>query len=329
MNRIRYFLPLLAMLALALSGAAQSFAIDDLPWMPAHVNPPLRCVRQYVPSDSVMGMRKPREVTQYERHGYRTDAGIELYFDGRNRLVRRVELRQVWDDARQGPVWDTASVETVEYDDNGVVKQYQWVLYERHENAVDTTIDSYQLTSSKVEEDGAFRLEYSYRYSELTRPSSFYGTPPGSITDSVVVERVTDGKGRIVSETSKGGSRGLDDFGYRYYYDDYGRVDYVIHSFYGGYDSLAYQYNHAGDLTAKTGKSFVQGYESDIFVSCRPDGTPIMRTEIDYEEEWDYGQNPDQRSVIRTFYDERGNITRYENPAINPPVMEFDNEYWQ
>ena len=78
-----------------------------------------------------------------------------------------------------------------------------------------------------------------------------------------------------------------------------------------------------------SGKSLVQGIETDIHVSYRPDGSPKERTEISrpsHPEEWDNGATSKEQTTTRTLYDAKGSIIRTEHPDY---TLERDVVYWE
>ena len=123
--------------------------------------------------------------------------------------------------------------------------------------------------------------------------------------------------------TDEVGSRGLDSYKVSYAYDREGRVLYEITCSYGGCDSMAYRYGAKGNVVEKSGKSWVQGIESDIIVRFSPEGFPLERTVVFYPQEGDESWEP---SVTRTWYDAKGSVVRKENSDY---TIEYEVEYWE
>lgn len=307
--------------------AQSSWVGDDMPFLPYRNNTHLRCVKEYEPSTVVMGARSLQKTTYYDRHGYEVADDVENQYDSLGRMVRQVKLEYRFNEECQCKRWDTVLVRQVVYSPEGLVSLYRSTYYEWHLAAVDTAYVTYRLLHfSYTTGIGVTRCDYAY--CEESLPSHIYGSDRDVILDTVVCLRDFDEKGRLLRQLYVGGSRGLDDEEVRYTYDEYGRVAYELHSFYGGYDSLEYRYNDAGDLMEKIGKRWEQGEEADIFESCQPNGTPIEHTEIWYPSSWDYGENPENRIVNRFKYDSHGNLMRWENASAIRPVLEYDNEYY-
>jgi len=306
----------------------QSYSAEVWPlFLPQPVNGGIRRIRAYKPSTVVMGRRELLRTTLYDRQGHmiydRSQSempdSIERTYDSQGRLVewRRVERR--WDDDSQRMVWNNLFVEHIDYTPDGVVGLCRCVNYDRAYNITDTTVITYRLIHL-VRGTGHGVTECDYAYCERGAMEV--------LTDTCHFRREYDDKGRLVREeyTDDVGSRGLDNYEVRYAYDPQGRKAYMLRTFYGGSDSLAYRYNALGGVVEKSGKSWVQGYESDIFISCRPDGSPLERTEITYPEEWDYGENPEQRTISRFWYNAMGDLIREEGPE---GTREYDVEYWE
>ena len=144
-------------------------------------------------------------------------------------------------------------------------------------------------------------------------------------TDTCRFRREYDTEGHLLHQTyvDEVGSRGLDNYEERYAYDRQGRVLYKISCGYGGCDSLAYRYGAQGNVVETSGKSWVQGIESDVIVRFSPDGLPLERTEISYPPE---GDESAERSVTRTRYDAKGGVVREENSDY---TTEYEVEYWE
>ena len=304
---------------------------DCLRFMPARVTNEVRSVREYRPSTVVMGARELLATTLYDRQGYMAyqRRGSEMpdtterTYDSLGRLVRWSRAEHRWDDDSQRMVWSTLYVESLDYTPDGLVSLDQLVVYDRVGSVVDTSEVTYTLVHLR-HSTGLGITECDYAYYE--RESA--GGVAEERTDYCRFRREYDDKGRLLhqSYTDDVGSRGLDNYEERYAYDSQGRVLYEIKCSTGGCDSLGYRYSALGGVVEKSGKSWVQGIESDIFISCRPDGSPLESTEISYPQEWDYGENPEQRSITRKWYDAMGSVIREEGLD---GTREFDVEYWE
>ena len=304
---------------------------DCLRFMPTRVTNGVRTVREYRPSTVVMGARELLATTHYDRHGYMTyqRRGSEMpdtterTYDSLGRLVQWCRAEHRWDDDSQRMVWGTLYVESLEYTPDGLVSLDQLVVYDRVGSEIDTSVVTYTLVHL-ARSTGMGITECDYAYYE--RESA--GGVVEERRDNCRFRREYDERGRLVREsyTDDVGSRGLDNYEVRYAYDVQDRIQYERNYFYGGSDSLGYRYSALGGVVEKSGKSWVQGIESDIFYSCRPDGSPLESTEISYPQEWDYGENPEQRGIIRKWYDAMGSVIREEGLE---GTLEYDVEYWE
>ena len=304
---------------------------DCLRFMPRRVTTGVRTVREYRPSTVVMGARELLATTHYDRQGYMTyqrrgsemPDTTELTYDSLGRLVRWSRAERRWDDDSQRMVWGTLYVESLEYTPDGLVSLDQLVVYERVGSEIDTSVVTYTLVHLR-HSTGMGITECDYAYYE--RESQ--GGVVEERRDYCRFRREYDEKGRLVrvSYTDDVGSRGMDNYEVRYAYDAQGRKQYERNYFYGGSDSLGYRYSALGGVVEKSGKEWAEGMETDIFISCRPDGSPLESTHISYPQEWDYGENPEQRSIVRRWYDAMGSVIREEGLD---GTVEFDVEYWE
>ena len=304
---------------------------DCLRFMPRRVTTGVRTVREYRPSTVVMGARELLATTHYDRQGYMTyqrrgsemPDTTELTYDSLGRLVRWSRAERRWDDDSQRMVWGTLYVESLEYTPDGLVSLDQLVVYERVGSEIDTSVVTYTLVHLR-HSTGMGITECDYAYYE--RESQ--GGVVEERRDYCRFRREYDEKGRLVrvSYTDDVGSRGMDNYEVRYAYDAQGRKQYERSYFYGGSDSLGYRYSALGGVVEKSGKEWAEGIETDIFISCRPDGSPLESTHISYPQEWDYGENPEQRSIVRRWYDAMGSVIREEGLD---GTREFDVEYWE
>ena len=299
---------------------------DCLRFMPWRERNHVRVVRQYEPSTVVMGSRKLLETTYYDSLGYRMYDGMECMYDSLDRLVGWTRRERDWDNDSQRMVWNLILDVHIDYSPEGLVSLYRYVDYDRVGDEVDTTVVTYRLIRLQ-RSTGLGVTECDYAYTEKPAPD---GDPEGW-TDTCRFRRVYDDKGRLVRQTytDDKGSRGMENYEVRYAYDAQGRIKYEKNYFYGGSDSLGYRYSALGGVVEKSGKEWAEGFETDIFISCRPDGSPLESTHISYPQEWDYGDNPEQRSVTRKWYDAMGSVIREENAASITPTLEYDVEYWE
>ena len=303
---------------------------DCLRFMPTRVTNHVRSVREYRPSTVVMGARELWATTRYDRQGYMTyyrrgvemPDSVERRYDSLDRLVQWCRAERRWDDDSQRMVWSRLFVEHLEYTPDGLVSLDSLVVYDRVGSVIDTSVASYALVHL-VRNTGVGITECDYAYYERESTGGVEEQ-----TDTCRFRREYDDRGHLLRETYTDdlGSRGLSNYEKRYTYDSQGRVLCEIVCGTGGCDSLGYRYGSHGGVVEKSGKSWEQGIESDIFYSCRPDGSPLEGTEISYPEEWDYGENPEQRSIIRTWYDAMGSVIREEGPD---GTLEYDVEYWE
>ena len=304
---------------------------DCLRFVPRRVTTGVRTVREYRPSTVVMGSRELLATTHYDRQGYMTyqrrgsdmPDTTELTYDSLGRLVRWSRAERRWDDDSQRMVWGTLYVESLEYTPDGLVSLDQLVVYERVGSEIDTSVVTYTLVHLR-HSTGMGITECDYAYYE--RESQ--GGVVEERRDYCRFRREYDEKGRLVrvSYTDDVGSRGMDNYEVRYAYDAQGRKQYERNYSYGGSDSLGYRYSALGGVVEKSGKEWAEGMETDIFISCRPDGSPLESTHINYPQEWDYGENPEQRSIVRRWYDAMGSVIREEGLD---GTVEFDVEYWE
>ena len=313
-----------ALLGVGYMAEAQMAEVNDcLRFMPWRVRNHLRVVREYEPSTVVMGARKLIKTTYYDHHGYETREGWEYMYDSLDRLAGWTVMERRWDNDSQRMVWDTMSVEQFEYTPDGLVSLDHFVAYDRVGGAIDTTVVTYRLIHL-VRGTGLGITECDYLYTERPAPDRL----TEEVTDTCRFRREYDEKGRLVWEsyTDEVGSRGMDNYEVRYAYDAQGRKQYEKNRFYGGSDSLGYRYSALGGVVEKSGKEWAEGFETDIFISCRPDGSPLESTHISYQQEWDYGDNPEQRIITRKWYNAMGIVIREEG---SDGTREYDVEYWE
>ena len=296
---------------------------DCLRFMPTRMTNHVRVVREYEPSTVVMGARKLLKTTYYDRHGYETRDGMEYTYDSLDRLVGWTGMERRWDNDSQSMVWDITFDAHIDYSPEGLVSLYRFVAYDRVGSAIDTTVITYRLIHL-VRSTSLGITECDYLYTERPAPDRL----TDEVTDTCRFRREYDGKGRLVREsyTDDVGSRGLDSYEVRYAYDPQGRKQYEKNRFYGGSDSIGYRYSALGGVVEKSGKEWAEGFETDIFISCRPDGSPLESTHISYPQEWDYGDNPEQRSITRRWYNAMGDLIREET---SDHTLEYDVEYWE
>ena len=301
-----------------------------LRFLPTRITNHVRTIREYEPSTTVMGRRELRATTYYSRQGHmvyhRRDSempdSILCTYDTLDRLVQWKRLDRRWDNDSQRMVWGSIFVETIEYSPDGLVSLCHYVAYDRVGMAVDTTVVSHRLIHL-VRSTPHGVTECDYAYYERTS----HGGIAEELFDTCRYRRRYDEEGRLMWEyyADEVGSRGLDNYEHRYAYDTQGRRLYTISRYYGGYDSIGYRYSALGGVVEMSGKAWGEGFETDVFISCRPDGTPLESTEISYPQEWDYGANPEHRSITRKWYNALGLPIREES---DERVVEYDYEYW-
>lgn len=317
--------PLILALLLSVSLRAQTlWAVETLPFMPPRDSTHLSCVTEYEPSTVVMGARSLMGIRHYDRQGYLRDEATKNQYDDFNRLVGRIEVYRYWDDVLQDVRCDTTLSLHIHYSTEGLVDRFRNVSCHRTSAGFDSTIEDIRLVRFDYDDELGFtRCVYSKEVTSFAALGHYRAHSTGHSVDTLMLERQFDSLGRLLRETYRGGAEALGDYEKRYGYDDSGRVLYEIRIDDWGRDSLGYRYNILGNLIEKSGKSWTIGQESDVTIIYRPDGSPMEKTTIFYEEDWDYGANPENRTIERVYYDKHGNITRKE--AEN--VREYDNEY--
>ena len=307
--------------------AQMSEVNDCLRFLPSRMANHVRTEREYRLSTGAAGARSLVATIRYDRQGYMTyyrygsemPDSIECTYDSLNRLVQWKSAERRWDNDSQRMVMGSLIVENFDYTPDGLVSLIQTVIYDRVNAKIDTTVITYRLIHLERSGWGVTACDYAY-YER------------GSLGETVTVEtdtcrfrRAYDTEGHLLHQTytDEVGSRGMDNYEERYAYDREGRVLYEIICSYGGCDSMAYRYGAKGNVVEKSGKSWVQGIESDIVVRFSPEGFPIERTEVFYPPEEDESA---ERRVTRTWYDAKGSVVRKENPDY---TLEYEVEYWE
>lgn len=318
--------PMLLGLLLSVSLRAQTlWAVEALPFMPLRDSTHLSCVTEYEPSTVVMGARSLRDIRHYDRQGYLYDETAKNRYDDFDRLVGRIRTYRYWDDMLQDVRCDTTERLHIDYTDEGLVGRFRTISCHRSSAGFDSIIEDISLVQFDYDEVlGITRCVYSKEVTSFAAFAHYRAHPAGYSEDTLILERQFDTLGRLLREAYRGGAEALGDYEKLYGYDDSGRILYEIRKDDLGRDSLGYRYNSLGNLIEKSGKSWNLEQESDITIIYRPDGSPMEKTTIFYEEDWDYGANPENRIIERIYYDKHGNITRKE--AEN--AREYDNEYW-
>jgi len=300
---------------------------DCLRFLPSRMANHIRSVKEYQLSAEAAGTRKLVATTRYDRQGYMTyhrqgsemPDSIECTYDSLNRLVQWKRAERRWDNDSQRMVCSSLIVENLDYTPDGLVSLDRMVIYDRVNSKIDTTVVTYRFIHLERSGWGVTACDYAY-------------CERGSLDEVVTVETDTcrfrreyDTKGHLLRQTytDEVGSRGLDSYKVSYAYDREGRVLYEITCSYGGCDSMAYRYGAKGNVVEKSGKSWVQGIESDIIVRFSPEGFPLERTVVFYPQEGDESWEP---SVTRTWYDAKGSVVRKENSDY---TMEYEVEYWE
>lgn len=311
-----------------IAASAQISEVNDcLRFLPSRMANHVRSVKEYQLSTEAAGTRKLVATTRYDRQGYMTyhrngsemPDSIECTYDSLNRLVQWKRAERRWDNDSQRMVCSSLIVENLDYTPDGLVSLDRMVIYDRVNSKIDTTVITYRFIHLERSGWGVTACDYAY-------------CERGSLDEVVTVETDTcrfrreyDTKGHLLRQTytDEVGSRGLDSYKVSYAYDREGRVLYEITCSYGGCDSMAYRYGAKGNVVEKSGKSWVQGIESDIIVRFSPEGFPLERTVVFYPQEGDESWEP---SVTRTWYDAKGSVVRKENSDY---TMEYEVEYWE
>ena len=323
----RFALSVVLLVCWIAANAQISEVNDCLRFLPSRMANHVRSVKEYQLSTEAAGTRKLVATTRYDRQGYMTyhrngsemPDSIECTYDSLNRLVQWKRAEHRWDNDSQRMVWSSLIVENLDYTPDGMVSLDRVVIYDRVNCKIDTTVITYRLIHLERSGRGVTACDYAY-------------CERGALDDVVTVETDTcrfrreyDTEGHLLHQTytDEVGSRGLDNYKVSYAYDREGRELYEITCSYGGCDSMAYRYNAQGNVVEKSGKSWVQGIESDIIVRFSPEGLPLERTEISYPPE---GDESAERSVTRTWYDAKGSVVRKENSDY---TMEYEVEYWE
>lgn len=305
--------------------AQTSWAVEALPFMPSRDSTHLSCVTEYEPSTVVMGARSLKSISHYDRQGYLHDEATKNQYDDFDRLVGRIETYRYWDDVIQAVRCDTTYRIRIDYSVEGLVDRFRTISCHRTSAGFDSTIEDIRLVRYDYDDWlGITRCVYSKEVSSFAALGHYRARLTGHSIDTLILERQFDSLGRLLREAYRGGAEALGDYEKLYGYDDSGRILYEIRRDDWGRDSLGYRYNSLGNLIEKSGKSWTPEQESDVTIIYRPDGSPKEKTTIYYEEDWDYGANPENRVIERLYYDKHGNLTRKEAET----VREYDNEYW-
>ena len=311
-----------------IAASAQISEVNDcLHFLPSRMANHVRTVREYLLPIEAGGARRLVATTRYDRQGYMTyhrngaemPDSIECTYDSLNRLVQWKRAERRWDNDSQRMVCSSLIVENLDYTPDGLVSLDRMVIYDRVNSKIDTTVITYRFIHLERSGWGVTACDYAY-------------CERGSLDEVVTVETDTcrfrreyDTEGHLLRQTytDEVGSRGLDSYKVSYAYDREGRVLYEITCSYGGCDSMAYRYGAKGNVVEKSGKSWVQGIESDIIVRFSPEGFPLERTVVFYPQEGDESWEP---SVTRTWYDAKGSVVRKENSDY---TIEYEVEYWE
>lgn len=293
---------------------------EAMPWLPLHKTNHLRSLRTYIPSDSIMGARRLERTFYYDRHGYETADSIRLTYDDEGRLVQRLVVAPRMD--AYGKDCDTLVRQRIYYSPEGLVGYYAEESFTRWGGKLerDTTTEIYQLVSHRQNtQQGVTECLYRRTYSD-----------PGNgllIIDSCGCLREYDSLGRLTRQ--RVWQMNYDFVEETWHYGADGRLLYDLFDWGDWKDSTAYQYNHLGELIGKSGKMYVDETMSEHFASCRPDGTTILETTIEYSYDPDL-EDYDMTlgRTIRRHYDKHGTLIRREDPLQLQPVVEYDPEYW-
>lgn len=330
-NILIYILPLLlsTILTPAYVCGQTMWDADNLPFMPKRNKTHLHTVRKYELSNQVMGKRTLLETTYWDRHGYELLPNTRMAFDSLGRLTDRLVEVETYDADGLLPILEPLTQQHVEYGPEGVVRYFRTIEYKRYQGSIpDTEATTYRLIDYATAE-GRGIVKCVYRRSHTIAQAAVYERIPVTTYDTLVCECVLDGSGRLIQQYVEGTPNGQGDYQRYFYYDDNGRRIKRKRINKESIDSIEYQYNIMSELIGWTGKGLSEGTEFDIFARCQPNGTMTQRTVIwhimqfdEISEQW----MPVQTN-FRTYFDERGNVSRTEEPDM--PFIEFDNEYWE
>lgn len=289
-------------------------------------------MRQYIPSDSVIGARKLLKTVQYDRHGYETGPLIALQYDTLGRLTQRIELQQRH--IAGATLTDTARIQHLQYSPEGLVLLYRDIAFRPTDNTwyssrVDTHIVAYRLTGVR-RQSGLGVVQCSYRRTRSWRPASYFGIDHPETPDTqttITYRRTLDTLGRTVAEETEEGVLAKPIWRREYRYDGQGRIAQEIRTDSERQDTLHYRYNTLGALIGMDGVAHSAGMKADIHIRCQSDGKPLEETTTwwDAAEEGDPDSYP--LSVQRTYYNERGDIVR--TTCTGDPTYEYDYTYRQ
>ncbi len=315
--------------------AQTSWVGVNLPWMVERRDNGVKSIRQYIPSDSVMGARQLVKTTYYDRHGYETSPQIDLQYDTLGRLVQRLEKQER---TIAGVLFtDTVRIQTLRYSPDGLVSHYSDVSLRILGNSwyssmIDTHIVTYQLVGMHLQ-SGLGVTRCTYRRSNVWRPASYFGIDrkdgagqPYNTEETCRCERTFDTLGRLLTEVAEDCNEGLHSYGREYVYDEHGRILQEYRSSYEQQDSLYYQYNILGELIGMNGVGYSEDMKIDIHIRCQPNGLPLEESTTWWNiyEEGDPDSYP--QIILRTYYNKSGDVTKTAYPG--EPVYEYDYEYW-
>lgn len=317
------------------SVAQTSWVGENLPWMIERRTSGIRCVRQFVPSDSVMGARKLVRTTYYDRHGYETSPSIDLRYDTLGRLTQRLERQQR--NIAGVVLTDTTRIQTVRYSPEGLVSLYSDVSLRIiggswYSSMVDTQVTVYRLVGMNLQ-SGLGVTRCTYQRLHQWRPASYFGidgreddTQPYNTETTCICERTFDGQGRLLTEVAEDCNEGLNSYGREYIYGEDGRIAQEYRNSVDGRDTLYYQYNILGKLIGMDGVGHSADAKIDIHIRCQANGLPLEESTT----WWNIGEEGDPesypRAIIRTYYNSRGDVLRTAFPG--EPVYEYDYDYW-
>lgn len=338
MKKYLILIPLLCLVSTAL--AQYDWINRRLPVVPAQDTTGIRWMKEYSLSTTVMGKRYLEKTTYYNRHGHTITPLTRNAYDSLGRLTDRVEYTTEWIDS-QRPDTLISSVYKIGYDPSGLIVHAGLLEYSNYGKATipDTTMwVHYLMDTIYVPEERKFQCRYLDSYTQ-TR-AHVWGEIPTTRHDTLVFTRIFNDKGKVIHEELKSGYRAIQNminYTIDYTYDRWGRLEEKVTMQQGYKDSVVYQYNSQHYPIGYNGLSWNEekngltwsGCDSaQVNMRCLPNGTPQQITQICYSQQYDELAQEwmDVQYTYRTYFDKRGNKTRWEIPEQAP--MEFDYKYW-
>lgn len=311
MRKIPFIALIICMMSSVLPVMAQDTQVE-LPWLPYRDTNNTRTVRFFIVK-AITGERNLIHTEDYDRKGFFVSPMHKAVYDSHGRLVEYVIMSSVATNEHPKPQIVPIVIYKMKYSIDGVVKRIEEVNY----NVYDTVTDTYDLIRHETHPKFGL-LDYTFLRTRCNSQSE------DKETDTVYYRRQYDEKGHLLSEkVYEGGSY---DYGglftdIVYSYDKKGRKIAQRKSFNEYSDTLDYHYDRNGVLRGMTGILYNLWAEAKVFITCRPDGTPI--------EEWQYwtdkGEEGDQE-VVHFKYDDHGRVV-YKRDSTG--ASEYKIEYWE